>query len=461
MSESVKELLEKVAQAETQFEAERLAAVVASMSEEDTDPTPAPEPPTILESKVEGWRHLVPHTKDGMIPATLKALDALFHAHPVLKVGVLAYDTFLGRTAACSDIDGVCFKGEVWTEAHTTRLRIWLERRNVEPVGRGLMTDYLAKLQVENPTDALLEWCTGLAWDGVARVDRWLVRYLGAADCPYSRLVGRVGLLSQAARAIHVEGCQVDTTPILEGAQGVGKTKAMRILGGAWARECTLDVGDKDTKLLLRGATVVELGELHTMRRGEVDALKAFLSHIADEYRRPYGVDEVRQVRRCVFWGTMNPLPGGEGYFTDVTGNRRFLPVVVTSLAEAALIADRDQLWAEAIARVKAGEAWYITDADEAKLAGDQQEDRMIADPWDEVLALWLDHGFDPEHYEPQHKVTTRDVSFKCFGIADDRMTSAISRRIAAALHRRGWICHRERQGGGKRGRIYVRDVGF
>lgn len=453
--DAVRQLLEKVSSAEHQFEQERIAAITESMKELDEVIGPAPTPQV-----TQGWRHLVPHEKDGTIPATLKALDALFHAHPDLQAGIISYDTFLGRTLVKNDLQHVCEAGEVWTDAHTTRLRLWLERRNVEPVSKGLMMDYLAKLSMENPSDVLLDWAESLQWDGVTRVDNWLVTYLGAEDCPYSRVVGRVGLLSQAARAIFVDGCQVDTTPILEGPQGVGKTKAMRILGGEWARECTLDVGDKDTKLLLRGATVVELGELHTMRRGEVDALKAFLSHIVDEYRKPYGIDEVRQVRRCVFWGTMNPLPGDEGYFTDVTGNRRFLPINVTVLDEEGLRRDRDQLWAEAVARVKGGEPWYVSDADEAKMTSDAQEDRLVADPWDETLLRWLNHGFDPEHYDPQFEVTVVEVAKRCFSLTDEKIHSGTSRRIAASLTRLGWKKERHRTAEGRK-KSWVRDVGF
>ena len=61
--------------------------------------------------------------------------------------------------------------------------------------------------------------------------------------------------------------------------------------------------------------------------------------------------------RQCVFAGTINPPADGR-YLKDKTGGRRFWPVACHGMIDlAGLEAARDQLWAEAVHRFKAGRA--------------------------------------------------------------------------------------------------------
>ena len=72
-------------------------------------------------------------------------------------------------------------------------------------------------------------------------------------------------------------------------------------------------------------------------------------------------------------------------FLRDQTGNRRYWPVAVGAFDLAKLKGDRDQLWAEAAAREAQGvsirlprELWAI--------AAKEQEERMIDEPWIEVI---------------------------------------------------------------------------
>jgi predicted P-loop ATPase len=95
----------------------------------------------------------------------------------------------------------------------------------------------------------------------------------------------------------------------------------------------------------------------------------------------PYGrtVSDVR--RQCAFIASVNELE-----FADVTGNRRFWPVLLAAaIAVEALARDRDQLWAEAAHWYHQGVPWWLTPELEA-IARAVQDSHVEADEWDEKI---------------------------------------------------------------------------
>src|SRR4051812_14672876 len=72
-----------------------------------------------------------------------------------------------------------------------------------------------------------------------------------------------------------------------------------------------------------------------------------------DRARMAYGRTVAEVPRQCILIGTTN----SQEYLKDQTGNRRFWPVAMGTFDLEALSRDRDQLWAEAADREKAGES--------------------------------------------------------------------------------------------------------
>lgn len=296
----------------------------------------------------------------------------------------------------------------------------------------------------------LVRYLDGVAWDGRPRLDSWLHVYCRAAPTAYNARVGAMWLLSAVARARR-PGCKVDTVLVLEGEQGAKKSTTFRILGGEWYSDTPLVLGDKDSYLITGSTWIVELAELSSLRGSDVERHKNFLSSAADKFRPPYGRVPERFERRCVFGGSTNERE----YLRDSTGNRRFHCVPVLGIADVEqLERDRDQLWAEAVARFCAGEArvaagqprlpterWWFEASEQAE-ANQVTREREPEDPWADAIRTWLDRRAERSPF------TLGDVASQVLslGIADLKRSD---RAVAHALRRAGCERRRDRAGEG------------
>ena len=369
-------------------------------------------------------------TEGRILPVLANAIAAFRHAPE--WGGVLAFNEFGFGTVVLKPAPwGVVPNGE-WTD-HEDRLATeWLQRQgilvSVEVAGQAVQT--AARDHPFHPVRAYLQ---GLKWDGDERVDRWLSSFLGAEDTEYSRAVGSRWLISAVAR-IFRPGAKADCCLILEGPQGIRKSTALRTLAGEYFTDELADLGSKDAAMQTRGVWIIELSELDSLSHSEVARIKAFMSRTTDRFRPPYGMRLVESPRQCVFAGTVNHST----YLRDETGGRRFWPITCGRIDVDALARDRDQLWAEAKERFDAGAVWWLESAELVQMATDQQIDRYEGDPWEEVIAAWLDS---------HPSVSIREVLEKCLQKAHALWTQTDKNRAARCLRALGWERYRERHG--------------
>ena len=261
----------------------------------------------------------------------------------------------------------------------------WLQRRelNVTPMTVSRSVGAVAREITVHP---VRDHLGALAWDGVPRIETWACRYLGAEDTAFNRSVGALWLISAVAR-IFRPGVKADHMLVLEGPQGARKSTALKILAGEdWFTDELPDLGSKDAAMHMQGVWIIEIAELDAIGKAEVSRIKAFLTRTTDRFRPPYGRYTIEVPRQCVFAGTVNP----DTYLRDETGNRRFWPVRCGTIDIDALARDRDQLWAEAVARFRAGAIWWIDTPELIAAAKSEQEKRYQGDAWDARIDRWL-----------------------------------------------------------------------
>ena len=224
------------------------------------------------------------------------------------------------------------------------------------------------------------EYLGELVWDGVGRIDNWLVKYCGAFDSEYTRAIGALLLLA-AVRRVRQPGCKFDEMVILiSPQQGLDKSSALRALAvrDEWFSDSLpLDATEKEVIEVLSGHWIVEAGELKGMRGAAMEHLKAFLSRQVDRARMSYGRAITEVPRQSVIVATTNTTE----FLRDASGNRRFWPVEVQKIKLEELIRDRDQIWAEAAAREAMGVSIRL-DPGLWAAAAEEQEKRMVTDPW-------------------------------------------------------------------------------
>lgn len=318
--------------------------------------------------------------KDGKIAKTLRNVSIVLEHAPEL-VGAIAFDDFAMRLVSTRATPAG--PAGPWTDDHDLQVTVWLQGSTwAIEAGDDLVARAVRAVASRHRVHPLRDRLNALKWDGVPRVDTWTTTYLGAEDTEVHRAIASTWLLGAVARAFE-PGTKVDNVLILEGAQGRGKSTALRILSLGYFSDELADIGGKDAAMQLQGAWIHELAELDAVNRAEATRVKSFLTRSVDRFRPPWGRHVVEVPRQCVFAGSTNHTD----WLRDETGGRRFLPVRVGAIELDALRRDVEQLWAEAVTRFRAGERPFITDERLIGLMADHAAQRFQVDAWQRSIA--------------------------------------------------------------------------
>jgi predicted P-loop ATPase len=357
--------------------------------------------------------------------------------------GVLAYDDFAGRPVMRSvppwPIAEQAEFPRPWEPADDTYAAEWLQHHgvgvSVKVVAQAV--DAVARRNRFHPVRDHLE---GLQWDGRERADHWLPDFLGARDSDLVRAMGSRWLVAAVAR-IFKPGCKADCMLILEGPQGSLKSTALRVLADPWFSDDMPEIGTKDASLQASGVWIVELAELDSLARAEETKIKAFMSRRTDRFRPPYGERVIERPRQCLFAGTTNKIGG---YLRDETGGRRFWPVRVGEIDVVGLQAARDQLWAEAVARYRNGEPWWLNTPELTGAAASVVAERYNSDAWQDLIA---------DHLVGRSQTSTTEILRDVLKLEVGRWDKSHQTRVGICLSRLGW--EKERETTGDRPRFY------
>ena len=126
---------------------------------------------------------------------------------------------------------------------------------------------------------------------------------------------------------------------------------------------------------------------------------------------------------------------------SDETGAPRSRPVTVRSIDFEALVRARDQLFAEAVVRYRAGDKWWPDSDFEAKHIRPQQDERFEADAWEAEIQKYL---------QDKNRVTVLEIARQCLAIETAKLGTA-DQRIRSGLTQLRW-----KPGRDYRGRFYA-----
>jgi hypothetical protein len=300
--------------------------------------------------------------------------------------GVIAYDEFAQRTVklAAPPYAAPDALGE-WESHDDSRTAMWLATTEGFTPSSAVVAETVEVMAREASFHPVRQYLNALSWDGTPRIDDWMTDLLGAPNNEYTRLVARFFLIGMVKRVLE-PGCKFDYCLVLEGRQGMYKSSALRVLGGEWFKDTDIDLSNKDSMTALQGAWLYEIAEMDSLSRAEASKQKSFLSRQVDEFRPVYGRREVRLPRQVVFAGTTNSWEWNK----DPTGGRRFWPVEVTDVDLQAIVAQRDQLFAEALHQYRAGAGCYPNREQQAELFDPEQLSRQQSEGYVDALHDWV-----------------------------------------------------------------------
>lgn len=293
-----------------------------------------------------------------------------------------AYDEFLGQISVSQG-------GRPWRPLEDNdypRALTWMESQGFNNVAKERVKDGIAVVADDNRFDSAINWGNSLVWDRVERIRKFSSAYLGLPDTDYHVSVWYYAWSAMAARLLNPD-TQIDMVPVLVSKEGMRKSTFVKTLAPFEEAFGMLDMSKKDDDISrsIRGKLVLEWAEMKGLKGRDEETVKAFVTQRFQAWVPKFKEMETRYYRRCFFIGTANNsdlLPAhGE--------NRRWLPILLLQMINiAALEADRDQLWAEAIQVFKHyGVQWEAAH----NLAVLEREDYREDDPLADQIADWLD----------------------------------------------------------------------
>jgi hypothetical protein len=344
------------------------------VAEFDALPRVAYDRGELIEDHESLYQFLGIPSNDGKIVPNESAALAVFNHHERYRTRVWVEDSI---NAMMESVGGD--KPKEVTEAFVLKQLTWFQTHINQAFKHSAVSGAFKALPNSDTRhrNAIHEYINKQVWDKTLRLETMFIVGWGAEDSLYTRSIGLAWMVGVVARAFR-PGCDMQTMLVLEGAQGIGKSRSLRALGEPWYVETTTAMEGKDFLLGAHRSLILDLAELGAYKYADFAFAKALISTAVDSIRAPYGTHTEERPRRFVCVATTNE----DHYLRDMTGNRRFWPIACGKIDVDWVRANRGQLFAEAKTMLDTGAQWWVDDVITAPV----QNQRLAIDPWEDAL---------------------------------------------------------------------------
>ena len=432
--------------------------------EEEINDDSQSESPIVSKAKpVKDWISKLSIGIDGAIENTSKNLEIILENDKNLQG--FAYNELSNRVEVIGRVPWDRPKdNRFWREADESQLRLYIDKKYIEFKERNFEVAFNAIVDnrrfhpVRDYLDSLPKW------DGVKRVEEVFIKFLSADDNDYTRAITKKTFAACVARAYH-PGTKFDSIPVLDGAQGIGKSTLIKYLAGEefFSDNLSLtDMNDKTAAEKIQGNWLIEIGELSGMKKADIEKVKSFVSTTDDKYRASYGRVVESHPRQCVIFATVNG--DGRGYLRDITGNRRFWIVKCNQTLQKRMWDEndknyRDQFWSEAKEIYESGEELYL-EGNLLDIATDYQNEALEQDERVGIVEQYLNRLLPTNWHEmdlykrrsflngddficekgtiQRTEVSNAEIWCECFGKSQSDLKSSDSYQLAAIMKQIG-----------------------
>lgn len=427
-------------------------AVKAAAKSLGLNAKPVSEPAAVVIDDT-AWKGSLRRTAEGALRSELSNAYLILKYAPEWQ-GVLAYNEFADRIEKLKPPPVFGGIAGPWLDVDAGKTLVWLQLVWNLQLRSSVVAEEAARLVAwDGRFHPVRDWLERLPpWDGVSRLPLLLVKVFGTDVNAYTTHIGQSLLVSSIARVFQ-PGCKVDEMVVLEGGQGLGKSTCIsELFGFDWYLETSEPPTTKDFYVTMQGNTVVEIGEMQSFSKADINQVKMAITRRDDKYRAPYDRHARSHPRQCVFIGTTN----ADSYLSDPTGARRFLPVLVHKADVEYVRQWRNELWAEAMHLFTTDFRWWDYPQD---IARDEQDARYVEDPWEEIIIKYLEGQAPQLHYPdglwgPINEVTTMGLLKHALQMDIARMNKPEQRRVADILRRLGWLKSKQKRVSGTLDRV-------
>ncbi|MDN3657072.1 VapE family protein [Ferruginibacter paludis] len=178
--------------------------------------------------------------------------------------------------------------------------------------------------------------------------------------------------------------------------QNSGKTTFIRFLcPEALKNYMTENISfDKDSLIALVENFIINLDELATFTRVEINALKSIMSKSFVKERHPFERKAKKLPRRVSFIGSTNMTE----FLSDPTGNVRWIPFEISGIDwNYSSQVNIDEVWAQAYSLYKSGYSGDIT-AEEVRENEEENKQFTLVSPEMELLLKYYEPGTREKH---------------------------------------------------------------